>query len=259
MSKEHTNDFGTLIKAIIGNVHRNLHVSSLARVINVGGYDKNGLQVIGVKPFPQRDNVDIISMDCYSICNEQIKVGDIVNIIYQDRDYRGNLKSILNGNDKIYTTNDERLHSIDYGLITGKFSFPKYIKLDTNYDTFDIRLINAEKVGDEYHSPLLSFELLIRRDMLVYESHYLCYIEFDVFSDIIDTSKVKFPSENTPVVMATGMYHEPTLLLASVSSTNVTDSLDSMRIEFVKYDMTELDDFDYIRLSATLNGTLIEY
>lgn len=96
-------DMVSLFQSAQERTMRHLNVSSLAKVKAVNGTN------ITAMLFPKRKGTDTIEINAYNLFNSAINVGDIILVVFTDRDFNGNLATI--GDDYVAETGDEDLHS----------------------------------------------------------------------------------------------------------------------------------------------------
>lgn len=98
-------------------IMKQLHVGTLALVKDVNSSTKT----LKVQPFPLDNNEESKLIDCFYLKDydegeEPFQVGGIVCILFLDKNFVNNLKTIQNGNNTIQTVNEERYHSEDYAI-----------------------------------------------------------------------------------------------------------------------------------------------
>lgn len=104
-------DLVEIFKVSETRVLRNCNVSTLAIVDSVNDREVN------CRPFPIRQGESEVSIIAYKLDgNMELSKDDIVLIIFTDRDFRGNINNTSN----IYSTDDNELHKIDFGVIIMK-------------------------------------------------------------------------------------------------------------------------------------------
>jgi hypothetical protein len=104
-------DLVEIFKISETRVLKNCNVASLAIVDSVD--DRN----VTCRPFPIREGESVTSIIAYKLNGDmELSKNDIVLVIYTDRDFRGN----INNTNNIYSTNDNELHKVDYGVIVMK-------------------------------------------------------------------------------------------------------------------------------------------
>lgn len=115
-------DMHDVLQALRDNVSRNISVATLATVVSVssdGDYPK-----CTVKPFPLTEGESRTAANSVAIngVGNAVQPGDIVAVLYMDRDPRQGLKKALSGlapgtvsEESVHTMDD--LHEKAYGLI----------------------------------------------------------------------------------------------------------------------------------------------
>ena len=94
-------------------INRDLNVASFAIVEKVDG------RSIYCKPFPIRKESQPYTIIAYlASLKLKINVDDIVLVIFTDRDFRTCIDSVKSNVN--YTTEDNDLHSINYGVVVSK-------------------------------------------------------------------------------------------------------------------------------------------
>lgn len=106
-------DLVTIFQSFQTKINRDLNVATFALVESVKNDD------VTCKPFPIREKTNSYSISAFLINeNIEVKKGDIVLVIFTDRDYRNCINNINDNSN--YTTDDSDLHSINYGVIISK-------------------------------------------------------------------------------------------------------------------------------------------
>lgn len=104
-------DLVTVFKASETRLMRHLHVATMAVVTKSDG------DSVQCMPFPIREGTTTNNIYAYNIGKSEFKEGDKVLVIFTDRDFRKNYSSATTSERSIATTNDAKLHSIDYGVV----------------------------------------------------------------------------------------------------------------------------------------------
>lgn len=101
-------DFLRVLLALKENIMRDLNVAEICRVqsITQGNYFCESL-------------ADSTVINAMSLANVNASVGDIVLVVFCNRDFRANLKMINYRTDFVETENNQR-HSNAFGVIVGK-------------------------------------------------------------------------------------------------------------------------------------------
>lgn len=108
-------DLTDLVNAIIDNVMRNLHVSTLAIVTKVNSNS------VYVKPFPTNEGEDSKEIEVLNSCGLTLDVKDKVIILFMDRDFRQNLNQLNSNPDAKLTKNvNKEKHCEKFGIIINK-------------------------------------------------------------------------------------------------------------------------------------------
>lgn len=249
------NDFMALLEALKNNVYRNTHTSSLAVVKGLKATNYGVLQEVDVLPFPQSERTGNFVLQCYSYCDEVLNVGDIVVVLFLDRDYRQNLKTILNGSETSYVIKDYNLHSIDYGLIIKKFSLPKNIKLNSDKSNINVILLSANLVEKNiYDNPILSIELDWSKDYHFVVDNNKAIVDVELTTSLIDTSSIKFTDEAYPQNVCVGFDEDNKKQLICCQIESLDGSLKNLRFTFTPFGDLDMEDITNIRVSCVING-----
>lgn len=103
-------DIVSLFQSAEERTMRHLHVSSLAKVKAV-----NGNNVVAML-FPKREGTDTIEINAYNLFNSAINVGDVILVVFTDRDFNVNLATIGQDNNSVVETGDDDLHSLSNAI-----------------------------------------------------------------------------------------------------------------------------------------------
>ena len=96
------------------NIFKNLKVASLGQVTKIGS------DIINVTLFPLYKEETNVVIDCYKLKDLELKLNDVVLILFLDRNFIQNLKQIKNNQSKTnLDVNNVELHSLKYGIIIG--------------------------------------------------------------------------------------------------------------------------------------------
>ena len=106
------NDLTALVLALKYNINRDLNVATLAKVVDV---NKNVCE-----PFPLIENEEKKNIYCLKIKNLELNVGDIVIILFCDRNFIQSYNQIINNQLPTKLKENTNLHSDKYGVIIGK-------------------------------------------------------------------------------------------------------------------------------------------
>lgn len=104
-------DLMALVNALIDNIMRNLHVATLAKVVDSAN--------LLVQPFPTQNEESEKQVKCVKADGLTLTNGDIVLVIYTDRDFRQNLNQIKNRS-QISKVLTKEYHSEKFGIIINK-------------------------------------------------------------------------------------------------------------------------------------------
>lgn len=250
-------DFGTLIDSLKNNIFRNLHNATLAIVKNVEKSHFKTLDLVEVSTFPYSKRTGLYNTLCYSMGESNIVKGDIVLISYLDRDFRDNLKTILGGNDTLYSSSDTNLHAIDYGFVIKKIDLPKYLTLDSNLKHANIKLITQNVIEkDSYNDPLISFDAVIQPNEFKTMDEYFAIVDVALNNDVIDLSKIRFASTNPVVITCVGILNNGTRVPLYVDFQTTDGTLKKLQLKIGIYELfnIRIRDVVIIRISNVFNG-----
>lgn len=128
-------DMVSLFQSAQERTMRHLNVSSLAKVKAVNGTN------ITAMLFPKRKGTETIEINAYNLFNSAINVGDIILVVFTDRDFNGNLATIRQGNDYVAETGDDDLHSLNNAVA---IEITPFSESELKLKTIDYQSIKGE-------------------------------------------------------------------------------------------------------------------
>ena len=108
-----SSDFLKVLLTLKANIMRDLHVATIGKVIEQ--YDTT----FSVKPYPLTNDESEKVVKCYYLRDLELNVGDIVVVLYMDRDYIQAFKQTQLGQEPSKINKSSELHSEKYGIIIG--------------------------------------------------------------------------------------------------------------------------------------------
>ena len=109
-----TNGLGKVLDALKNNIMRNTHVATFGIVRETND------DVAYVEFIPVIDKNNTTNVMCFNASPFALEVGDLVIVIFMDRNYRQNVKQYLANKALSELTTNDILHSIEYGVIVSK-------------------------------------------------------------------------------------------------------------------------------------------
>lgn len=106
-----SSDFLKVLLALKKNVFKDLKVAGLAQVKSIKD------DIFTVQPFPILSNELDKNIQCIAVSNLWVKEGDVVLLLYTDRNFIQNLKQVKLGQKLTPLKSDAELHSEKYGII----------------------------------------------------------------------------------------------------------------------------------------------
>ena len=128
-------DMVSLFQSAQERTMRHLNVSSLAKVKAVNGTN------ITAMLFPKRKGTETIEINAYNLFNSAINAGDIILVVFTDRDFNGNLATIRQGNDYVAETGDDDLHSLNNAVA---IEITPFSESELKLKTIDYQSIKGE-------------------------------------------------------------------------------------------------------------------
>lgn len=104
-----------VLLALRTNIFKTLKVATLGQVTTVNS------DTVNVSIFPLYSNEEDLNLEVYKLNNLTISEGDIVLILFLDRNFNQNLKQTKNNQarTKLNDSTDNALHSYKQGIIIG--------------------------------------------------------------------------------------------------------------------------------------------
>lgn len=113
--------FQDVILSLNNNIFRHLHVSSCGIIKSIEKVNKINIYQVGLFPVLTKESEIVIS--CCALANLNLKINDVVLIIYTDRSSKSGIGELTNGsqykNLSKLPQNGE-LHAYKNGIIVGK-------------------------------------------------------------------------------------------------------------------------------------------
>lgn len=124
-NKKQEPDFMEVLRALERKTLRDANVASLGTITAVNG----NIVTCGVFPLMESESEQQVDCRYLESLAGNLAVGDIVVILFLDRDFRERLDAKINGKPKSYVVsrNSER-HTKKYGIIIGKMKTADYNK-----------------------------------------------------------------------------------------------------------------------------------
>lgn len=104
-----------VLLALKTNIFKTLKVATLAQVVSVDN------DTVTATIFPLYKDEDELNLEVQKLKNIEVSKGDIVLILFLDRNFNQNLKQTQNNQTrtKLIDSKDNFLHSLKYGVIIG--------------------------------------------------------------------------------------------------------------------------------------------
>lgn len=113
----YSSDFLKVLFALKDNIMRDLHVASFAKVTQV---NNDGTCLVSLFPLIKDESDKNLQVTNYS--SMDINIGDIVLILFLDRNYTQNFKQVKLNQNLTPLTDNKNLHSQKYGVIISSFA-----------------------------------------------------------------------------------------------------------------------------------------
>lgn len=111
-NSKHQYDAVEIFKSFQNKINRDMKVASLAKVTEVKG------QYVNAVYYPTGEKDSPLTINAWNISKLDLKINDIVLIVFLDRDFRNYTNDIDKNNPPV--TSDVYLHNISFGVVVAK-------------------------------------------------------------------------------------------------------------------------------------------